>query len=108
MLPYYGLASGFLSGKYRSADDFGKSVRGSRMAAYLEGKGLPVLKAMDEIAEETGATLAQIALAWLAAQPSITAPIASATSVEQLEELLPAMDLALTADQIDKLDAAGA
>ena len=107
VLPYYGLASGFLTGKYRSSDDLGKSVRG-RMTAYLEGKGLPVLKAMDEVAEETGATLAQIALAWLAAQPGVTAPIASATSVQQLEELLPAMDLTLSAAQLDKLDAAGA
>jgi len=108
VLPYYGLASGFLTGKYRSADDLGKSVRGGRMTELLEGKGAAVLKAMDEVAAETGATLAQIALAWLAAQPGITAPIASATSVEQLEELLPAMDLTLSAAQLDKLDAAGA
>ncbi|WP_066809369.1 aldo/keto reductase [Sphingomonas asaccharolytica] len=108
VLPYYGLASGFLTGKYRSADDLGKSVRGGRMTAYLEGKGPAVLKAMDEVAAETGATLAQIALAWLAAQPGVTAPIASATSVKQLEELLPAIDLKLSADQLDKLDAAGA
>jgi aryl-alcohol dehydrogenase-like predicted oxidoreductase len=108
VLPYYGLASGFLTGKYRSADDLGKSVRGGRMTAYLEGKGLAVLKAMDEVAAETGATLAQIALAWLVAQPGITAPIASATSVKQLEELLPAMDLTLSAGQLDKLVAAGA
>jgi aryl-alcohol dehydrogenase-like predicted oxidoreductase len=108
VLPYYGLASGFLTGKYRSADDLGKSVRGGRMTAYLEGKGLAVLKAMDEVAAETGATLAQIALAWLVAQPGVTAPIASATSVKQLEELLPAMDLTLSAGQLDKLVAAGA
>jgi aryl-alcohol dehydrogenase-like predicted oxidoreductase len=108
VLPYYGLASGFLTGKYRSADDLGKSARGGRMTAYLEGKGPAVLKTMDEVAAETGATLAQIALAWLAAQPGVTAPIASATSVKQLEELLPAMDLTLSADQLDKLDAAGA
>ncbi|MBN8806835.1 MAG: aldo/keto reductase [Sphingomonas sp.] len=108
VLPYYGLASGFLTGKYRSAADFGKSVRGSRMQAYLDGTGPAVLAAMDAIAAETGATLAQIALAWLAAQPGITAPIASATSVAQLQELLPAMDLALTPAQIDALDTAGA
>jgi aryl-alcohol dehydrogenase-like predicted oxidoreductase len=63
---------------------------------------------MDEIAEETGATLAQIALAWLTAQPGITAPIASATSVAQLEELLPAMDLVLDVGQLERLDVAGA
>lgn len=108
VLPYYGLASGFLTGKYRSADDFGKSIRGGRMQAYLDGTGPAVLKAMDAIVAETGATLAQIALAWLAAQPGVTAPIASVTSVAQLEELLPAMDLELTADQRDALDVAGA
>ncbi len=108
VLPYYGLASGFLTGKYRSAEDFGKSVRGGRMQAYLDGKGPAVLAALDEVAAETGATLAQIALAWLAAQPGITAPIASATSVAQLGELLPAMDLTLSPAQLDKLDAAGA
>ncbi|MDB5680659.1 MAG: alcohol dehydrogenase [Sphingomonas bacterium] len=108
VLPYYGLASGFLTGKYRSADDFGKSVRGGRMQAYLDGNGPAVLAALDDVAAETGAKLAQIALAWLAAQPGVTAPIASATSVEQLQELLPAMDLDLTPAQLDKLDAAGA
>ena len=108
VLPYYGLASGFLTGKYRSVEDFGKSVRGGRMQAYLDGKGPAVLAALDEVAAETGATLAQIALAWLAAQPGVTAPIASATSVKQLEELLPAMDLNLTPAQLEKLDVAGA
>ena len=68
VLPYYGLASGFLTGKYRSADDLGKSVRGGRMPALLDGKGPAVLAAMDAIAADTGATLAQIALAWLTAQ----------------------------------------
>ena len=108
VLPYYGLASGFLTGKYRSASDFAKSIRGGRMQAYLDGTGPAVLAAMDAVAEQTGATLAQIALAWLAAQPGVTAPIASATSVAQLEELLPAMDLELTADQLGALDVAGA
>jgi len=108
VLPYYGLANGFLTGKYRSAADFGKSVRGGRMAAYLDGKGKQVLAALDAIAAETGATLAQIALAWIVTQPGLTAPIASATSVAQIEELLPAMDLELSTDQIGRLDAAGA
>ena len=108
VLPYYSLANGFLTGKYRSADDLGKSIRGSRVTALLEGKGKPVLAALDAIAVETGATLAQISLAWVAAQPGLTAPIASATSVAQLEELLPAMDLELSADQLERLDAAGA
>lgn len=109
VVPFYGLANGFLTGKYRSPDDYGKSaIRGPRMAAYFEGKGTPVLAALDQVAAETGATLAQIALAWLAAQPSITAPIASATSIAQVEELLGSMDLVLTPDQLAALDAAGA
>ncbi|MGL4314560.1 MAG: aldo/keto reductase [Sphingomonas sp.] len=107
VVPYYGLASGFLTGKYRSDADLGKSVRGGRMSALLTGKGAAVLAVLDAIAEETGATLAQIALAWLAAQPGITAPIASATSVGQLEELLGATTLTLTRDQLDRLTVAG-
>jgi aryl-alcohol dehydrogenase-like predicted oxidoreductase len=106
VLPYYGLASGFLTGKYRSEADFGKSVRGSRMAKYLAGRGPAVLAALDEIAGETGATQAQIALAWLAAQPAVAAPIASATSVAQLEELIGAMTLDLTPQQLARLDEA--
>jgi aryl-alcohol dehydrogenase-like predicted oxidoreductase len=106
--PYYGLASGFLTGKYRTPDDLGQSVRGGRMGELLEGKGKAVLAAMDEVAGETGATLAQIALAWLMAQPGITAPIASATSVDQLNDLLPAMTLELSRDQLDRLDTVGA
>jgi len=108
VVPYYGLASGFLTGKYRTSADFGKSIRGGRMAALLDGKGPAVLAAMDGVAEETGATLAQIALAWLAAQPGVTAPIASATSAAQIEELLGAMSLALTRDQLNRLTRAGA
>ena len=108
VVPYYGLASGFLTGKYRSAADFAKSVRGERMQAFLDGTGLPVLAAMDEIAAETGASLAQIALAWLIAQPGVTAPIASATSAAQVEELLGAMTLELDAEQLGRLTDAGA
>lgn len=105
--PYYGLAAGFLTGKYRSKDDLGKSVRGGRMGELLDTK-MAVLETMDAIAAETGATLAQIALAWLAAQPGVTAPIASATSVEQLNDIMGAIDLELSSDQIDRLTAAGA
>jgi len=108
VLPYYGLASGFLTGKYRSKDDLGQSVRGGRMTELLEGKGADVLAAMDGVAEETGASHAQIALAWLIAQPGVTAPIASATKVAQLEELLPAMELELSKDQLERLTNAGA
>lgn len=108
VVPYYGLASGFLTGKYRTSADLGKSVRGDRMTELLTGKGAAVLAALDQAAAETGATLAQIALAWLIAQDGVTAPIASATSAAQLDELLPAMTLRLSADQLERLDAAGA
>ena len=108
VLPYYGLASGFLTGKYRSEADLGQSVRGGRMTELLSGKGAAVLAAMDAVAAETGASLAQIALAWLIAQPGVTAPIASATSVRQLEDLLPAMTLQLGEDQLARLTNAGA
>ncbi|UYY75998.1 aldo/keto reductase [Sphingomonas sp. R1] len=108
VIPYYGLASGFLTGKYRSDADLSKSVRGGGMAKLLAGKGGAVLAVMDEVAAETGASLAQIALAWLAAQDGVTAPIASATSVEQLDELIGAWDVELSRDQRDRLTAAGA
>ncbi|MES2754119.1 MAG: aldo/keto reductase [Pseudomonadota bacterium] len=108
VVPYYGLASGFLTGKYRSAADFGKSIRGARMQALLDGTGPAVLAALDQISGETGATLAQVSLAWLIAQDGVTAPIASATSAAQIEELLPAMTLVLSAEQLARLDAAGA
>jgi len=108
VLPYYGLASGFLTGKYRTKDDLGQSVRGGRMGELLEGKGKTVLDAMDAVVEATGATHAQVALAWLIAQPGVTAPIASATSVKQVEDLLPAMTLELSKDQLDTLTDAGA
>jgi aryl-alcohol dehydrogenase-like predicted oxidoreductase len=105
VIPYYGLASGYLTGKYRSAADFSKSPRGGRMGDYLDGRGPSVLAVMDEIASETGASLAAIALAWLAAQPSISAPIASATSRAQLGELLQGMSLDLLGEQRARLDA---
>lgn len=105
MLPFYGLASGFLTGKYRTEADLGKSVRGQRMTALLE-TGKPMLAAMDEVVRETGATHAQVALAWLRVQPGIGAPIASATSVDQVRELCEAATLSLTAEQIGRLTAA--
>ena len=105
---YYGLANGFLTGKYRSREDLDQSPRGLRNIAYLEGKGQAVLGALDAVAAETGAPLATISLAWTMAQPAITAAIASATSVEQLAELTAAMELTLSADQIERLNAASA
>jgi len=106
VLPYYGLASGFLTGKYRSSADQGKSVRGDRMAKYLNARGFAVLDALDDVAGETGATPSQVALAWLAAQPAVAAPIASARTPEQMEELIGAMTLELGEDQLARLDSA--
>ena len=104
---YYALASGFLSGKYRSAADLAKSsARGGAAKRFLDPHGLGVLAALDAIAAARGATPAQVALAWLIARPSITAPIASATSVPQLQELLGALSLTLGADEVAALDRA--
>jgi aryl-alcohol dehydrogenase-like predicted oxidoreductase len=103
---YYGLASGYLTGKYRSADDLSKSPRGQAVRKYLEGNGPRVLAALEKVAAETSHTLAQVALAWVAAK--ITAPIASATSVAQVEELLGAMNLELSDEQVATLDTASA
>ena len=103
VLPFYGLANGFLTGKYRSEADLKKSIRGDRVAEYLNDRGLAVLAALDEVAAETDATPAQVALAWTAAQPGVTAPIASATSMAQLEDLIGAMTLELDAGQLERL-----
>jgi aryl-alcohol dehydrogenase-like predicted oxidoreductase len=109
VIPYYALASGFLTGKYRSAADLAKSAaRGGAVKKYLDPRGLGVLAALDEVAAAHQATPAQVALAWLMARPGITAPIASATSVEQLRELCAAADLVLAADEIARLDTASA
>jgi aryl-alcohol dehydrogenase-like predicted oxidoreductase len=108
VFPYYSLANGFLTGKYRSKEDLGKSPRGLRTVEYLEGKGPRVLAALDEVAADTGASLATIALAWTKAQPGITAPIASATSLEQFKDLAAALTLDLTPAQIALLDQASA
>ena len=108
VFPYYSLANGFLTGKYRSREDLGKSPRGLRNVAYLEGRGIQVLEALDEVAAKTNAALATVALAWLKAQPAIAAPIASATSRDQLDQLTAAMSLDLTAEQIERLDRASA
>jgi aryl-alcohol dehydrogenase-like predicted oxidoreductase len=106
VIPYYGLASGFLTGKYRSEADFTKSVRGMRMGNYLNTRGRKILAAMDDVAAATGATLAQIALAWLTTRKTIAAPIASATSVAQFEELSGALTLTLSPAHLAALDTA--
>jgi aryl-alcohol dehydrogenase-like predicted oxidoreductase len=108
ILPFYGLANGFLTGKYRTKADLAKSPRGDRSAEYLEGKGMRVLAALDDIAADTGAPLAAIALAWTNAQPGITATLASATRLDQLAELVQSMHLTLTPEQIRLLDEASA
>ena len=108
VLPYFGLASGFLSGKYRSEADLAKGHRRDRVKEYLNPRGLRVLAVLDAVAAEADATPAQVALAWLAAQPGVTAPIAGATRVDQLEELLGAMSLELSSEQVERLSAAAA
>jgi len=104
VLPYYGLANGYLTGKYRTAEDKAKSLRGGRMDKYMQGKGPAVLAALDAIAARLKATDAQVALAWVMAKCKGGAPIASATSVAQLNELMGALDVTLTADDVAALD----
>jgi aryl-alcohol dehydrogenase-like predicted oxidoreductase len=109
VITYYSLAAGFLTGKYHSAADMGKSAaRGARMKQYLNERGFRILDALDAVAARSDATPAQISLAWLIARPEVTAPIASATSMTQLEELLKAPEIKLTHDDIAALDAASA
>ena len=108
VFPFYSLANGFLSGKYRTQADLDKSTRGSRSAGFLEGRGPRVLSELDVIAADTGAALATIALAWIMAQPGIVAALASATNVGQLNELTAALHLTLTPDQLARLNAASA
>jgi aryl-alcohol dehydrogenase-like predicted oxidoreductase len=101
VISYYSLASGFLSGKYRREADLSKSkARGSKVKAYLNDRGYRVLAALDQVAESHGAKPAQVALAWVMAQPAIAAAIASATTVEQLAELAKAADLELSSDEL--------
>jgi aryl-alcohol dehydrogenase-like predicted oxidoreductase len=108
VITYYSLASGFLSGKYRSASDLGKSVRGRGMTPYLTERGSRILGALDGVSARVRATPAQVALAWLMARKSVTAPIVSATSIAQLEETLSAARLTLDAEGISELEAASA
>jgi len=109
VIAYYALASGFLSGKYRSAQDATKSsARGAGVVArYLNPRGLRILTALDDIAATHNARPAQIALAWLSARPGLSAPIVSATNTEQLQELLDAARLSLSAQEVAQLDEAG-
>ncbi|UKJ09175.1 aldo/keto reductase [Solitalea lacus] len=106
VIPYYSLASGFLTGKYRSEVDLGQSARGAGVKNYLNKRGFSILKALDELAENYKATPAQISLAWLLAKKSIAAPIASATKSHQLTELLGALRIKLDENSMLKLDKA--
>jgi aryl-alcohol dehydrogenase-like predicted oxidoreductase len=108
VISYFSLAKGFLSGKYRSEADLSKSPRGAGVQPYLNERGFRILKALDEVAEQYHSTPARVALAWLIARPSITAPISSATTLEQLNDLLEATRLELDAAAIEKLNQASA
>jgi aryl-alcohol dehydrogenase-like predicted oxidoreductase len=106
VISYFSLASGFLTGKYRSAGDLANKARERMVKKYLNERGFRILEALDSVAKDTSSTPARVAIAWLIAQPGMTAPIASATSLPQLEELFAATRLELTASHLDVLDAA--
>jgi aryl-alcohol dehydrogenase-like predicted oxidoreductase len=103
---FYGLASGFLTGKYRTEADLSKSPRGRGAKRYMDARGYRILAALDAVAANQNATPAQVALAWLMAQPAVAAPIASATSLEQLKDILGAAGLKLSAADFGALNAA--
>ena len=105
-VPYYALASGFLTGKYRSQGPTEVTPRGEAVRPYLGERGAAVLSMLDAVAAERSTTLAAVAIAWLAAQPTVVAPIASARNPDQLQALLPAVSLALTAGELERLDRA--
>lgn len=104
VIPYFALAAGFLTGKYRSKEDLGDNMRSSMVAGYLTPRGLSLLGALDKVAEKNNATPAQIALAWLMARPSVTAPIASATSLRQLADILKSTQITLDREDLDLLE----
>jgi aryl-alcohol dehydrogenase-like predicted oxidoreductase len=106
VITYFSLASGFLTGKYTSEDDLSKSPRGRRSKQYLNERGFRILRALDQVAGQLNSTPASISLAWLIARPSITAPIASATSLDQLEDLIEATRIELDASSIALLNEA--
>ncbi|MCC5979525.1 MAG: aldo/keto reductase [Salinarimonas sp.] len=106
VIPYFSLAAGFLTGKYRSQADLEGRARAARAGRYVNERGFRILDALDNVAAETGKTQAQVALAWLMARPTVTAPIASATSLDQLAELVGALSLTLSSEAMVKLDAA--
>jgi aryl-alcohol dehydrogenase-like predicted oxidoreductase len=108
VITYSSLASGFLTGKYRSKADLGKSPRGARAGEKFNERGYRILDALDQVAKERNSTPTTIALAWLLARPSVTAPIVSATGLGQLKELIAAMDLQLSSPILSQLTLASA
>jgi aryl-alcohol dehydrogenase-like predicted oxidoreductase len=108
VVPYFALASGFLTGKYRSEADLGKSVRGGGLKKYLDDRGFRILAALDEVSAAHRSTPGKVALAWLMARPGITAPIASATNLDQLRDLVDSVNLELDAASIEALNQASA
>ncbi len=108
VIPFYALASGFLTGKYRSEADLSQSPRGQKAKEYLNDRGFRILKALDQVAERHDSTPARVALAWLIARPSITAPIASATSLSQLKDLVASTELLLEPSDVEALNQASA
>ncbi|WP_084399988.1 aldo/keto reductase [Henriciella aquimarina] len=106
VIPYFALAMGFLTGKYKSEADLDKSPRGRRMKDWFTDRNMALLDLMEEVAHAHDATMAQVALAWLMARPSVTAPIASATRMAQLEDIMAAAELRLSAEEMNKLNAA--
>ncbi|HET7870957.1 MAG TPA: aldo/keto reductase, partial [Terriglobales bacterium] len=108
VIPYFSLASGFLTGKYRSAEEASTRPRAGMLKKFFTERGERILQALDEVAERIGSTPARVAIAWLIARPSITAPIASATNLEQFSELVEATRLKLDADAIERLNQASA
>lgn len=108
VIPYYSLAAGFLTGKYKSAEETKGTTRGSKVSGYFDARGKRILAALEKVAEGTNTQQASVALAWLLAQPNITAPIASATKPEQLEALFAAVDLQLSDAQLKTLNDASA
>lgn len=107
VVPYYGLAAGFLTGKYRNEGDLAGKTRAAVVKKYATADGFALIDTLDQVAAEVGASPGEVALAWLASRPGVTAPIASATSVAQAEELVRAMSLTLSSNQITTLDEAG-
>ncbi|RZA00017.1 MAG: aldo/keto reductase [Sphingobacteriaceae bacterium] len=101
---HYSLASGFLTGKYRSEGDLSKSLRGGGVKKYLNERGFNILKALDAVATEMDTTPTAVAVAWVIAQPGITAPIASATDISQLQQITSAVQLTLNIDQVTLLN----